>query len=94
MLVDEYDKPLLDVVDKPELQEHNKEVFKGFFSTLKSFDAYLKFVFITGVSKFHKVSIFSDLNQLRDISMVENYAALCGITESEIDTYFAEEIAD
>ena len=94
VLVDEYDKPLLDVVDKPELQEHNKEVFKGFFSTLKSFDAYLKSVFITGVSKFHKVSIFSDLNQLRDISMVENYAALCGITESEIDTYFAEEIAD
>lgn len=94
VLVDEYDKPLLDVVDQSELQEHNKEVFKGFFSTLKSFDEYLQFVFITGVSKFHKVSIFSDLNQLRDISMVENYAALCGITEAEIDTYFSEEIAD
>ena len=94
VLVDEYDKPLLDVVDQSELQEHNKEVFKGFFSTLKSFDEYLQFVFITGVSKFHKISIFSDLNQLRDISMVENYAALCGITESEIDTYFSEEIAD
>ena len=62
ILVDEYDKPLLDVVDKSDMQEHNKEVFKGFFSTLKSFDEYIQFIFITGVSKFHKVSIFSDLN--------------------------------
>ena len=93
ILVDEYDKPLLDVVDKSDLQEHNKEVFKGFFSTLKSFDDYIQFIFITGVSKFHKVSIFSDLNQLRDISMTEDYAALCGITEEEIDTYFTDEIA-
>ena len=68
VLVDEYDKPLLDVMDRPELQEHNKEVYKGFFSTLKSFDEYIQFIFITGVSKFHKVSIFSDLNQLNDIS--------------------------
>ena len=92
VLVDEYDKPLLDVVDCPELQEHNKDVFKGFFSTLKSFDEHLQFVFITGVSKFHKVSIFSDLNQLRDISMSEDYAALCGITESEMTSYFDDEI--
>lgn len=93
ILVDEYDKPLLDVVDKAELQEHNKEVFKGFFSSLKSFDEYIQFIFITGVSKFHKVSIFSDLNQLRDISMTEDYAAMCGITEEEIDRYFTDEIA-
>ncbi|MBR2823452.1 MAG: ATP-binding protein [Clostridia bacterium] len=93
VLVDEYDKPLLDVIDHPELQDHNKEVFKGFFSTLKSFDEYIQFIFITGVSKFHKVSIFSDLNQLRDISMAEEYAALCGITEKEIDQYFPDEIA-
>ena len=93
VLVDEYDKPLLDVIDHQELQEHNKEVFKGFFSTLKSFDEYIQFIFMTGVSKFHKVSIFSDLNQLRDISMSEDYAALCGITEAEIDQYFPNEIA-
>lgn len=92
VLVDEYDKPLLDIVDYPELQEHNKDVFKGFFSTLKSFDEYLQFVFITGVSKFHKVSIFSDLNQLNDISLDESYACLCGIAESEMTSYFAEEI--
>ena len=92
VLVDEYDKPLLDVIEKPDLQKHNKEVFKGFFSTLKRSDEYIQFIFITGVSKFHKVSIFSDLNQLRDISMTEDYAALCGITEGEIDEYFTEEI--
>ena len=93
ILVDEYDKPLLDVINNKELQEHNKDVFKSFFSTLKSFDEYIQFVFITGVSKFHKVSIFSDLNQLRDISMTEDYSGLCGITESEIDTYFPAEVA-
>ena len=93
ILVDEYDKPLLDLVENRELQEHNKEVFKGFFSTLKSFDEYIQFIFITGVSKFHKVSIFSDLNQLRDISMSEDYAGLCGITEDEIDQCFQHEIA-
>ena len=92
ILVDEYDKPLLDVIEKPDLQKHNKEVFKGFFSTLKRSDEYIQFIFITGVSKFHKVSIFSDLNQLRDISMTEDYAAMCGITEGEIDEYFTEEI--
>ena len=80
ILVDEYDKPLLDVVDDPGLMEHNKDVFKGFFSTLKSYDEYIQFIFITGVSKFHKVSIFSDLNQLTDISLNEKYASLCGIT--------------
>ena len=92
VLVDEYDKPLLDVMDHPELQEHNKEVFKGFFSTLKSFDEYIQFIFITGVSKFHKVSIFSDLNQLNDISLDENFACMCGITESEMCGCFDPEI--
>lgn len=92
VLVDEYDKPLLDVIENKALQDHNKEVFKGFFSTLKSFDEYIHFIFITGVSKFHKVSIFSDLNQLRDISMSEDFAEICGITEHEIDRYFKDEV--
>ena len=91
ILVDEYDKPLLDVIDSIEQQEHNKEVFKGFFSTLKSFDEYIQFVFITGVTKFHKVSIFSDLNQLNDISLNKKYAGICGITEEEVRNYFKEE---
>lgn len=92
ILVDEYDKPLLDVAEKPHLQKHNKEVIKGFFSTMKRSDEYIQFIFITGISKFHKASIFSDLNHLRDISMTEDYAAMCGITEEEIDQYFSGEI--
>ena len=82
VLVDEYDKALLES-DKERL-EHNKTVFKGFFSTLKSYDHYLKFVFLTGVTKFSKVSIFSDLNQLRDISLLAEYNGICGITQSEL----------
>ncbi len=92
VLVDEYDKPLLDVINNRELQEHNKEVFKGFFSVLKSCDEWIQFIFITGVTKFHKVNIFSDLNQLKDISMEKEYAALCGITEDEIRKYFEQEV--
>ena len=91
VLVDEYDKPLLEGADEA-MVEHNKAVFKGFFSTLKSYDRYLKFVFITGVTKFSKVSIFSDLNQLRDISLSAEYAEICGITETEIKENFAPEV--
>ena len=91
VLVDEYDKPLLEAADE-EMIEHNKSVFKGFFSTLKSYDRYLKFVFITGVTKFSKVSIFSDLNQLNDISLSHRYSGICGITERELLRAFAPEI--
>ena len=93
ILVDEYDKPLLEGADT-EMIEHNKAVFKGFFSTLKSYDRYIKFVFITGVTKFSKVSIFSDLNQLNDISLDEAYASICGITEQEMTESFKPEIAE
>ena len=92
VLVDEYDKPLLEVMNDPDREEHNKVVFKGFFSTLKSFDEYLQFVFITGVTKFSKVSIFSDLNQLNDISLDEEYAGICGITEKELLSECAPEM--
>ena len=91
VLVDEYDKPLLEGADT-EMIEHNKAVFKGFFSTLKSYDRYLKFVFITGVTKFSKVSIFSDLNQLNDISLYQKYSGMCGITETELMDNFEPEI--
>ena len=94
ILVDEYDKSLLDVINNELLQTHNKEVFKGFFSTLKSCDELIQFIFITGVTKFHKVSIFSDLNQLKDISLTEEYASLCGITQGELMTYFSEEVRE
>ena len=92
VLVDEYDKPLLETVDNKELQEHNKAIFKGFFGILKSSDEYIKSVFITGVTKFHKVSIFSDLNQLRDISLNREFSEICGITESELKNNFMPEI--
>lgn len=91
VLVDEYDKALLEASDAEHI-EHNKAVFKGFFSTLKSYDRYLKFVFITGVTKFSKVSIFSDLNQLNDISLDREYSGMCGITEEEIRECFEPEI--
>ena len=93
ILVDEYDKPLLEVMKDPTLEEHNKAVFKGFFSTLKSYDDYIRFVFITGVTKFSKVSIFSDLNQLYDISFDDEFAAICGLTEEEIEEELAPEIS-
>lgn len=94
VLVDEYDKPLLDVIDNEELREHNKEVFRGFFSSLKKMDEYIQFIFITGVSKFHKVSIFSDLNQLKDISLTKQYSDICGITDDELVKYFKEDIIE
>jgi len=92
VLVDEYDKPLLETMENKELIEHNKAVFKGFFSTLKSEDANIRFIFITGVTKFSKVSIFSDLNQLMDISMSMDYAEICGITGQEMQDVFMPEI--
>ena len=94
ILVDEYDKPLLETVGNRELVEHNKAVFKGFFSNLKSEDEYIQFVFITGVTKFSKVSIFSDLNNLRDISMTSDFSGICGITEEEIKDNFMPEIEE
>ena len=92
VLVDEYDKSLLETLQDPKLAEHNKAVFKGFFSTLKSYDHYLQFVFITGVTRFSKISIFSDLNQLKEISMNLKYAEACGITEEEMKVVFLPEI--
>lgn len=93
ILVDEYDKQLIEAMDDSSRENHNKEVFKGFFSTLKSFDEYIQFVFITGVTKFSKVSIFSDLNQLKDISLSKQYAGICGITDEDIEKSFSGEIS-
>ena len=84
VLVDEYDKPLLEAMDDPALLERNRATFKAFFSVLKGADAHLQFALITGVTKFSKVSIFSDLNQLRDISLARGYAGVCGVTEAEL----------
>lgn len=89
VLVDEYDKPLLDTMnDNAEIEEKNRAVFKGVFGVLKKMDAYLRFCMFTGVTKFSKVSIFSDLNQLTDISLNERYNNICGISDSEIEGEF------
>lgn len=94
VLVDEYDKPLLEtmIVNK-EQEEKNRRLYKGFFSVLKDEDQYLKFVFFTGVTKFSKVSIFSDLNQLNDISMMDEVSGMCGISEAELLGVFGPEIS-
>lgn len=93
VLVDEYDNPLLkNIGGNSEQSEENRALYKGFFSVLKDCDGYLRFVFFTGVTKFSKVSIFSDLNQLQDISMHSQYAEICGITQSELESTFAPEI--
>ncbi|MDR3248891.1 MAG: ATP-binding protein, partial [Treponema sp.] len=92
VLIDEYDKPLTDTLGNPELHSQIRERLQGFYSVLKASDQWLRFVFLTGVTKFSKVSIFSTLNHLRDISMSVDYAGICGITQSELDRYFGPEI--
>ncbi len=91
LLIDEYDKPILSHLNKPTLPDI-KEAINGFYSSVKSLDEYLRFVFIAGVSKFAKVSVFSGMNNLTDISMLQTYATLCGITESELQNGFSAQI--
>ena len=93
ILVDEYDKPLLQAIGKPALQDAYRTILKGFYGALKSMDGYIRFAFLTGVTKFGKVSVFSDLNNLEDISMLPQYHGICGITEAELHTYFDEEVS-
>ena len=92
ILVDEYDKALLETSEDKGRQEHIKSVFKGLFGVLKKADEHLQFVFISGVTKFHKVSIFSDLNQLRDISLSPEFSGICGVTEEELFANFGENL--
>ncbi|GHT04036.1 hypothetical protein FACS189423_06120 [Bacteroidia bacterium] len=92
VLVDEYDKPLVSTMDNAEVNEESRKILKGFYGILKSADASLRFVLLTGVTKFSKVSIFSDLNQLQDISMNEQFSGICGITEMELVENFQPEI--
>ena len=93
ILVDEYDKPLLQTMGVNEaLNEHYRNTLKAFYSVIKTCDEYIRFAFLTGVTKFSKISIFSDLNNLRDISMEKQYAGLCGITQTELETNFQPDI--
>ena len=92
VLIDEYDKPLLQAILDESLLEEYRRTLKAFYGVLKSADRYLRFVFLTGVTKFAQVSVFSDLNQLNDISMDYAYNSLCGITKEELSSNFVPEI--
>ena len=91
VLVDEYDKPLCSYYPSEIIRRLSSDI-KAFYGVLKSADAYLRFVFLTGVTKFSQVSVFSDLNQLNDISLDYSYATLCGITREELKSTFEPEI--
>ncbi|MGM9803069.1 MAG: AAA family ATPase [Muribaculaceae bacterium] len=92
VLIDEYDAPLLDVAHEKDLLTVLRNVMRNFYSPLKASDPYLKFVFITGITKFSQLSIFSELNNLRNISMLPEYAAICGITKEEMLTQMSDYI--
>jgi len=92
VLVDEYDKPILDNITKPELSRQMRDGLRNLYSVVKDQDAHIKFVLLTGVSKFSKVSIFSGLNNLNDITIDPQYSAVCGYTDHDVDTVFAPEL--
>lgn len=93
VLIDEYDAPLSSSIDKPELQEVYREQLHGFYSVLKGTEEYIQFCMLTGVTRYGKVSVFSGLNNLNDISFDDQYAGICGITKDELSQYYEEGIA-
>ena len=90
--MDEYDKPLLQAIGNKELQDEYRAMLKSVYGVAKTMDGYIQMAFFTGVTKFSKVSVFSDLNNLKDISLDARYAEICGITEKEIHDYFDDEV--
>ena len=94
ILVDEYDKPMLQAIGNDELQQEYRNTLKAFYGALKSSDRYIRFAFLTGVTKFGKVSVFSDLNNLEDLSMLPQYGTVCGISEDELRQSFDEGVGE
>lgn len=92
ILIDEYDKPILDNIENTEIARLIRDELKSFYSVIKDSDEYLKFVFITGVSKFSKVSLFSGLNNIDDITLDKKYATICGYTQNDLETVFAKHL--
>ena len=92
VLVDEYDKPILDALEDPNLARRNRNYLRGLYSTLKFADAHIRFSLVTGVSKFSKVSLFSGLNNLTDLTLDPDFAGVCGYTERDLDSVFAPEL--
>ena len=94
VLVDEYDKPILDVLDSPDMANANRDHLRGFYGVIKDSAEHVRFVFVTGISMFSKVSLFSGLNNLENISLDPRFAAICGYTDEDLDGVFAAEMAD
>ena len=92
IIIDEYDNPLLNTIDKPEQNNQLREELKGFYSVIKQYDANIRFTFITGITKFSQVSLFSGMNQVNDISMMAEFCDICGITQEELESNFVPEI--
>ena len=92
LLVDEYEKPILDTLDDEELQEKHRQTLNGFYGGIKKADRFLKFVLLTGVTKIGKLSVFSALNNLTDISLMQEFSDICGITETELENNFHDDI--
>ncbi len=92
VLVDEYDKPILDALEIPEIARGNRDFLRGLYATIKDCDAHVRFTFLTGVSKFSKVRLFSGLNNLTDVTIDPRYSSVCGYTEADLDTVFAPEL--
>ena len=92
VLVDEYDKPILDVLEEPEVARANRDYLRGLYGVIKDNDAHVRFTFLTGISKFSKVNLFSQLNNLTDITLDPVYSSICGYTEHDLDTVFAPEL--
>ena len=93
VLVDEYDKPILDVLEQPEVARANRDYLRGLYGVIKDNDAHVRFTFLTGISKFSKVNLFSQLNNLTDITLDPAYSSICGYTEDDLDAVFAPELA-
>ena len=92
VLVDEYDKPILDALEDPEMARANRDYLRGLYSVVKECDAHVRFSFITGVSKFSKVNLFSGLNNLTDLTLDPEFSGICGYTEADLDAVFAPEL--
>ena len=90
VLIDEYDKPIIEYINEPAKAEENRMILRNFYGVIKACSEMLRFVFITGISRFSKLSIFSELNNLVDVSMDKNFAAICGFTKEDLDKYFGE----
>ena len=93
VLVDEYDKPILDALERAEVARANRDFLRGLYGVIKDSDAHVRFTFLTGISKFSKVNLFSQLNNLTDLTLDPVYSSICGYTEGDLDTVFAPELA-